>query len=320
MEVIMVKLASFPGVSRINNARTTLFSKSHNIKLRPSDRDASKTTQIACWLGHKAVSLISLPANGVAIGLGLAGMTATACTLGAFKVFTYAVTLGNIKPKFSIGFLWLGERTFTSFSNIFKNVEELGYDTARLAYNGYRGVKSVLTALKLNYLIPYIKQAIEFIGKRIDKGIDVAGKDEESLPTPQELFRELNKATIARSCFKGEQPISRWFEHKALSMINIPVNVAVATLSGVACLAGAVAFTAKVTLYAATNIHISTPTGAGYTGWHFANASYNTLRNSAEVVADLAVIVYRIADALHITQAVVAVKNVIEYIPKAILT
>lgn len=316
----MLRKAGFPCISKLNAKRHNLFEKSHAAKFLPGHPDLPLTTRVGCWLGHKALSVISFPANAIATGLGLAGMAATACTLGAYKVIAFAATLGKTKYTFPIGFNWLAERTFSSLANIVINAGELLFDAGDLAYQGYRGVKFVLTALKMDFLARHIKKALIFVGDRLEAGFMKAGEDERKLPKPMSVLQELNEATHSRSCFKGDQPLKRWFEHKCLSVVNIPANAIVAGLAAVASIAGLVAASAKAVLYAGTNIHISIPTGYAYTGTIFEKASVNVLENSAEVVADLAVIIYRIADKLHITQAVVKVAEVVAYIPKAIFT
>lgn len=311
-------LAGFPVIATLNKSRSQYFEKSH------ASTDPLKH-RIGSWFAHKAISCISLPCNLAAISLGTAGAALTACTLGAAKVLTFAVTLGHIKPEFSIGFLWLTERTFSSLVEVVFTLGELIYDAGDLCYQGYRGVKWVLEALRLNFLAHYLKEACIFIGKRLEEGVLITANDEAAIQPVhlQEVIpflSKLNQATLSRSPYAADQPLKMWVEHKALSLLNIPAHAVVALSSGALSIASTVAFVAKSLLFAIARIHIPHPTGFAYTAPLCMEAATNTIRNTVDVMADVAVLVYKIADATHLTQALVKVGDVILYIPRAILT
>lgn len=320
-EVVMVKLVGFPVLGNMNSFRTNLFQKSHNNFQRyDSPYQAPMASRVGCWFLHKAVSVISLPANAVAAGVGLAGMTATGCTLGAFKVAVYALSLGNIKLTFPIGFLWLGQRTISSMCNVLSTIGELGFDALDLGYQGYRGVRYVLTALKMDHLMKYVNQALEFAGTRIMKGIDKSVSDEQALDVADlpAVLKDLQQATEKRSCFNENQDGAMFVEHKLLSIVNISLQSTVAVASGVACGVALVASAAKAALYAATNIHVGIPTGVSYMGRISLLSGINAAQNCTELVADAAISLYRVADALHVVKAIVAARDVITFIPRAI--
>lgn len=311
-------MTKIPVLTNINTFRETLFDISHGGGTPP----APMAIRTASWTLHKAVSVICLPANGVASAVGLTCMAATCCTLGALKVSIYAATLGNVEPTFSIGFVWLGERTILSMYQVCKNLGELAYDAGDLCYQGYENLRYVLTALKMGHVMKYVKKALEFIGERISKGVNVAINDEQSLAVPnlQATQRALQEATARRSCLNANQNWTMFFEHKMLSVINIPLQGSVAAFSAAACGCALVASIAKASLYALTNIHVSVPTGVSYFGRIALLSGLNTAQNCAELVADGVVSIYKIADSLHIMKALATVGDVLAFIPRAICT
>jgi hypothetical protein len=314
----MTRTPGFAIVTPLNKWRASCFEAEH-------DRTKPFTDRATNWFAHKALSVVSLPANTLAAGIGCAGMLASACTLGAFKVLVFAGSLGHIKPEFSTGFIWCAERTYTSLANAVITVGELLYDVANLGYQAYLQVKWVFLALKLDRIAQLVKEALIFVGNRIEAGIEISLKDEEpymdkdfQLPAP---IHALNEATERRSCFTDtNQPLSNWFAHKLLSVVNIPLNAAIAVTSTALCIAGIVATCAKSLLYAATNIHVGIPTGVAYTGIMAAHSYTNVFRNTAEVGVDMAVMVYRIADLLRITRVIATIADVIAYVPRAVFS
>lgn len=320
-EVIMGKIGKFPVVKDINAFRSDLFKKSHNMGYYER-HPQSMAVRTSCWLLHKAVSVISLPANAVAIGVGCAGMVATASTLGALKIAVHTLSLGNFELKFPIGFVWLGERTVISLSQTFDNIGELTFDYVELLCEGYRGVRFVLTALKMGHLMKYVNRALDFAGQRIEKGVAVSMQDEQALPVAKlpTVLQELQGATTIRSCFNDKQDFVMAIEHMVLSAVNIPLQATVAAASGVLCTAGFTASAAKAALYAATNIHVGIPTGVSYTGRVCLLSGINAAMTGVELAAGTAVSIYRVVDALHIVKALITVRDVIAYIPRAIFS
>ena len=178
----MSGLAEFPLVDACNRARYNAFQISHEIShdvpriLSPGPGPVA--TKALNWIGHKVLTVVCVPANLLAIGIGSLGMGLTACTLGAAKVAIFAITLGTFRPEFSIGFLWLGTRTISSGIELLSNGGELIFDACDLAYQGYRGAKALLTALKLDALSNLLKRAADVVIARVKEGIEHAELDE----------------------------------------------------------------------------------------------------------------------------------------------
>lgn len=313
----MAGLASFPVVSNIAAFRSALFRDEHNHERTLQQRGGA-------WFGHKFISAVSIPANGAAFVAGCAGLALTSCTLGAFKVAVFAATLGNVEMKFSTGFIWTAERTFSALLDTLQNIGELLYDTFDLTCHAFRGVRWVLTAINIGCLTHLILKAVTFVCKRIEAGVSVTIKDEMSLPNASlQAFSPLyalNQAVIARSSLYENQSLMRIAEHKALTLLNIPAHAVVATLSCVLSAAGVVAAAAKGIIYATTNQHIPFATGFIYTATLSVEASYNIARNIVDLGADAAVLLYKAANVLPIQKAVVTALQVVAFIPRAIIS
>lgn len=313
----MIPTASFPIVDSLDQWRTATYKAEHDDK-------KSLETRALNWFAHKGLCLLSIPANSVATAAGCIGMLASACTLGAVKVSFFALTLGR-ELQFSTGFNFLFERTVTSVSNIAETLGELFHDALDLSYQAYLQVKSLLVALKLDFVADLLRKGFDFVIGRLEAGIEVSLKDEEPLvhaakQLPYPLYK-LNRETEKRSCFvNSHQPLQTWFTHKLFSAINIPVNTVVAVTSTLLGIAGAIVTCAKAVLYATTNIHLPIPTGVGYTCIMAAKTFTNLTSNLAEVGVDLFVLVYRIAELLRINQAIATVAQLIAYVPRAVFS
>lgn len=318
--------ASFPIAGCISECRKRLFNASHNIT--SYDKPRTQTPFIyraSCWVGHKAVSVICLPLNATLTNLGLAAIATTSCTLGAFKVALFAASLGNIQPNFSIGFLWLAERSFTAALDIVTNATELASDAIDIGYESYKGAKWVLTALHIDVLVEALvkklNSALTFISKRLEAGIRIAADDELNQPSySPDILYPLSQAVRARSCFSGNQSMRRWIEHKALSIVHIPAQTALAATSGFLTLCLTTAFCAKAALYALTTIHIATPTALFQIGTISLYSAEKLVENIGDNTVDVAVLVYNVADTIGVVKAIATLQDLLLYIPKAILS
>ncbi len=313
----MAGLASFPVVSNITAFRSTLFRDEHN-------HDHTQEQRLRAWFGHKLISAVSIPANVAAVGVGCAGIALTSCTLGAFKVAVFAATLGNVEPKFSTGFIWTAKRTFSALLDTLQNGGELLYDTMDLTYQAFRVARWVLTAINIGCITHLISKALVFVCKRIEAGVAVTINDEMSLPNASlqvlSPLYTLNQEVIARSSLYKDQSLRHIAEHKALTIINIPANAAVAAVTCALSAAGIVAAVAKGIIYATTNQRIPFATGFIYTATLSLEACYNAARNVVDLGADAAVLLYKAANVLPIQKAVVTALQVVAYIPRAIIS
>lgn len=93
---------------------------------------SSAFQQTGYWMGHKAFTVILLPLNLIGIVAGLGGMVLSACTLGAFKIMVFAISLGNLKPEFETGFLHAAFLTLDATVYTLCNLSQLLSDVKRL--------------------------------------------------------------------------------------------------------------------------------------------------------------------------------------------
>lgn len=310
---------NFPLVSNINLARESLHSASHT--------DSNSFTQrITSWMGHKVLTVISVPANILTAGFCAAAFTASACTLGAFKIFVFACTLGHIKLSFSTGCYWLAKETISAISAIFRNSIELLYDTAKIIEGVYDSVRWVGRKLGLdglfNAIFKQIGEFFVFIGKRVFLGV-VASADREpvvtwgKVPAPLNLVNDPTKQ--CRIDFSSDsRSFGNIFKHSALSVINIPLNTVAAVCSGIATVALSTLFVSKTIVFAATNLDIPIPTYAAKAFNILSVTTTNILADVGTDVADIFVSVFKISDAIGLNRAIVTVLKVVKFIPEAI--
>ncbi len=306
-----------PVIHDLNNFRDTLFQNS----------GFDTPGQVTDFLGHKAISVILIPANLLGTGIGITAMTASACTIGALKVAIFAVSLGNKKWHVDTGFIKSAGWAAHSFIELGLNTLELLLDIGKVNYQVFRLVRFTARTLRLEGLFTRItnqaKQVFQFIDERLTKGATIAYKDEPNNPytgkTPS-LLAPLNAATQkVRPDYREDNRLwSQIFQHTLLSAANIPVNAAAALCSTIATTILGTFFITKIALYAATNIHIPIPTFAAHT----LNTAYvcteNAAIDSASVIGDGFISIYKVSDALGIVQVVIKAMDVLRYIPEAL--
>jgi len=119
----------FLGLATINNSREYCYNSIHRALISDNIdcRDKSPTTakSIGYWLAHKALTIVCLPANLAAVGLGLAAMALSKCTKVAIKIALYVVGLKRFTTSINTGFHWLRDRTCASLYNVIINPAEL---------------------------------------------------------------------------------------------------------------------------------------------------------------------------------------------------
>jgi hypothetical protein len=322
----------FPGLEQLNKARNELWYASHG--------ESDVGIRFGSWLGHKTLTVITLPANVAGVTIGIAGMIGTACTLGTLKVGIFAATLGNVRPDFSIGFIWCLERTVHSIIHLGLNLGELAYDAGNAVYLGYRLIRWIGDKLhlgplfneifrELGRLFDYValhilKPALHFVAKRLDSGIKKAIADEENVTlrggTPS-FIKPLDDWT-KENRIDGSQDRSwtKIFKHYCFSVANIPVNAVVASAAGGAAAISSAAFVGKVILYATTSINIPVPTFAGQMIVTTYAATSNVAADIATNIGDVFVVIYKTACALRINRVMATALDVLLYIPVAVLS
>lgn len=311
----------FPLVESVNHFRAQLHNTSYH-----SDRTTQ--IQLASWLGHKVTSLVSLPLNSFATVAGCAGMAATASTLGVGKALVYGGSLGHIRPEFSIGFLWLGERTITSTVEVFLNLGELLYDGGDLLVKAFDAVQWTVQKLGLSGALKRIMKVVDdcltFAWNRVSDGIDVVMARETSPgDMDKQLLSGLDNTTFGTGVFKKDLDqfgISDALSHLSLSVVNIPANILLGTVAGALTIVGGAALVAKVALHALTNIDIPIPTGCPQAGMQTLACCIRILRTGAADVGDGLAVVYRVSEATGLWRAVCGLGTVLCYLGESICT
>ena len=318
-----MSLAGFPLVQDINQARNEKFDASLQ------DRPTSEVLSYA--LGHKAISLIAIPANAATATACTAGTILSACTLGALKVGVFAGTLGHYRLKFDTGCAWMGERALHSGWELGKNMVELAYDGYRSVRFGVRCIRKAAEAIGLGHVFRKVaevaKRVFNAAAERVWEGVVVVGKREMQvdpeftldLKTPG-LLNFINGPTKDSriDAFSSDRPASQILKHTLLSSANIPINAAAFTLASAASVLSATAFAAKVALYSTTKIDVPLPTYVGQCLNAAGATGGNVVKDTCHTVGDGFLSIYKVSQALGIVKAVVKVMEVIAYIPVAI--
>lgn len=318
------------GIATLNETRHNFFRVSHSW-----DKENEDTTpkHFINWLGHKALTIISLPINVANAGVsGLAGIV-SGCTLGAIKVSVFAVTLGNIKPSFPTVFFWFLESSLHSVVHIGINTAEVFYDAGNIFYLGYKLIRWAGDKLHLgNFLekifqsisdaLTYVEPIFKFLYGRISKGFDKALSHENSnFKLPDLLCSLNNRAKETRLDWSAEdRSFESIVDHGFYSIGNIPLNSIAAIASTFASIPTTLIFSIKVALYAITNIEISLPTYAPYLLNGVKETSYNAAADVSTIVGDSFILLYKGSEALGLNKVIVKAKNVLHYIPEAVFS
>jgi len=313
-------MSGFPIISEFNSRRHRYHEISHsNMPIQP---------KVITWIAHKALTAVMIPANILAATAGCAGMVATAATLGAVKVAIFAASLGNIKPKFSTGFIWLGVRTLSSLLAIAINVGEIVQDGAVILDKSYRAIKWAANAIGISNFVETIFKELSRMCRlfvnRMEASCELVMSDEPKLPRDFGTIPYLQTMadhTSRLSWFNDKnRSIATCFKHKAYSIVNIPLNAAVACVSGTAFVGAAALTMSKIMLHLFTNIHIPLPVGTHHLGFYTLTSSGNTVRNINEVVVDGVVAIYRISEVTGLVKVAKTVAKIVAYIPRAVVS
>lgn len=308
----------FPLLKQINMAREECFNESY----KAPDFKA----RAAYWVGHKILTVISIPTNLFATGFCTFTCAASACTLGAFKIVIFAASLGNIKLTYPTGCYWLAGEACEAITAIFKNTFELLQDAGSLLENGYNVVRWVGKQLHLDGLfkaiLTRISQIFEFCIKRLDKGVKITAKREPEIKWDQASFpvQEINTLTEKyRIDFSSKKrSFESIFSHYVFSVITTPLNALIALCSGIACAVLSSGFVAKVIIFSATNLDIPIPTYAANVFKTCVESTTNLLKDVGVDLADIFVTVYKISDTLRLNRVVASILDVVHFIPEAI--
>lgn len=317
----------FPFVHQLNDTRNISFKLSHNWDRE--NPDMTTKAKAGCWLNHKSLTVCSIPANTLSTGVGLAGMAVTAATLGTAKVAVFAISLGNQTLPIDTGFTWFGNRTAHSVWHLLLNTGELAYDTGNVVYRVVQVAPRIAKVLhieeEVKAILRRMGQGLDFAARRIEKGFVRAGEAEKgnefSWDTPP-ILSWIDKPTeeVRINMDSASRPWDKIVKHGLLSVVNVPLNGAVAVCSGVATAILGTAFVGKAIFYATTNIDIPVPTYAGVAAGATFSTSSNVVIDAANNVGDGFVSLYKTSAALGINRVLTTALGVIEYIPKALFT
>lgn len=310
----------FPGIQQLNDTRNDCFKTSHNWDNLEGDLAPSTAKMIGNWLGQKCLTVISVPANMIGVGIGIAGLIGSACTLGAFKVAVYMFSFGNYKLTFPTGCSWFEEGALHSVVHLASTAGELGYDTYCL---GLWVGEQLYFGAPLNVIFENIGMFFSFARNRIKNGLDKAMEGEGDYHYTGEsphAIRPLTDATKASRVDWNaqERSLENIVDHTLLSIPNIPINAAAALCSGAAAVILGTAFVGKAGLYAATNINIPLPTYACQVSETAYVAGMNVLADVGSDVADVFIVGYKISRAVGINYLAGKVMNAVKYVPEAL--
>ena len=305
-------------ISPLNKYRNDLWTKSHNNTNSIADR-------AGCWLGHKAVTVISIPANAALTSICLAGMAATASTIGVIKAAIFAGTLGHVKLPIPTGFQYFAESGISPCAHLFVNTGEILADAGFLLYDSCRVIKWIGIQLHLENIVRRIFHEIgrffEFVFKRIGDGFEKACKDEKDwsweTPTILKPFDEETKQYRIEESKSVGRPLKDIAVHTFYSLVNIPANTVVAVIMALAIPMLGGAFIGKVVFSTVTGLKVPGPTYANRAIGACLKTTYNAGADTVNIIADGFVMIYKTAEVLRITKVVATVFEVIKYIPEA---
>jgi|GEM_PF-4169236 len=310
-------LSGLPIIYRLSKYRESLH--------QGSNGKISRSEKVGNWLGHKAVTCISIPLNVLEIvGCVVLGVI-SACTLGAIKVAVFALSLENYKPGFTIGVAWLGERALHGFVDTYLNIIELVHD-AKIVFNKTKQfVKWSAEKLHVTDLFNRISKKISFIVNQVighlKETVDVTWEAEPykafEAPYP---FKELNEWTKSTSIDlkSDDRALLDVFKHYLLSVANIPVNFAATLALGSISVVSTALFLSKVGLYAAFKVKVPLPTYLQQFSVATFQTAGNTIRDFSNDIADIVVLSYKASNTLGIIRVAKTALKVVVYIPESI--
>ena len=325
-------LESFPIISQLNKAREDCHLESHE----HYGSHKSTLERVGYWFGHKGMTVVTVPTNIVVVCLGTAGFAAGSLILGSAKIFTYAITCGYIKPSFSTGALYCGERALSSTGQLFTNLGELMLDGFHLIADTATTCFLIAEKLQFGGTVRAIFEALGrgcwtvldytlfFAFRRLGEAFIKAGTEETptvNFETP-ELLRPLDDAAKAEriDLSSNERSFGKIFKHTVISLANIPANAVTAVCSAVAFAALSSVFLAKVALYTVANVSIPLPTYIGKAGEAMLVSTANVAKDVSTDFADVFVVTYKTSDALGLNRVALTALNVIMYIPVAMFS
>jgi hypothetical protein len=285
----------FPGLHQLNAKRDKFFTKSMACdKSWNSSNKPISFERVGCFIGHKFLTVVCVPANIIGAGVGIIGMYPVAWLVTAVKVAYKAIT-GN-EAQFSSGRNYFEACTKNSLGHLSQNLKEPIYELGR---------------------------AVFFVFERLSKGWvtaaarDVANEDMcNKTPYPISILNDwTSKSRI--NWEQKDRPLKEMGIHALSSLINVPVNTVAAACAFIASGIFASIFAVKVVICAMTDFDIPVPT---YTQKSF-NATIvmgnNVRLDLIDDAYDAAAALKMAAQALKINNLLAKVKELWDYIPRA---
>lgn len=253
----------FPVIQDINDSRELCFDINYD---HPDilHADVPLSNSIAACIGHKVLSIISIPANMIGITVASVGIMGS-CLLAAAKISVFI--LSGQRWNVNTGYRYFSTAGKASFYQLFKTIGE----------NLFEYYFRIISAF----------DAVVYPTDRNNNVIEW-----KTLPPVDLLNRTRN------SLRQGEGSVKKWILHKFISVINIPANVVSSVISTFGICLGAALVTSKVAIYLFLGLQIQTSTGLEYFFKSFAVANAELLKNIGELGKDSIMLAADIANLL----------------------
>ena len=281
---------SLPIIRTINNARQDLYQLSLN-------QNNAKERQLAGYIGHKFVSVISLKANLIGLSLGACGALTCALTLGTSKIAIITFSGGYFRPEFSSGTQYFFDQGISCAEELGRNICELTSETSRAIKLIAHVAVVVLVAVGTLVAVVLDKTVIQ-LGRNVGAAVTKANAEEAgyviNFETPR-LIAPLDD--IARDSRLDFANFDRSFKtigtHYVTSFVNIPANTLIALCSGIALAVLGTVYINKVMTYTFFNETIPVSTYAGKVGEVFLVSSANVAKDLGTDVVDVFYVSYK---------------------------
>jgi hypothetical protein len=305
-------------IEPINTQRSEAWKLSH-------DETLELTKRAGHWFEHKALTIISFPINALLTGVSVIGACTSACTIGAFKAFVFAASLGTYELPVQTGFQYFVKNGEGSAYHLFENSIELLGDGCYAIYDTVQTVRWISRQIYLDKLVDAvftrIGEALEVIFKKLEKGCDLAAKSEKSLVFETvKFFKPLQDYTYKYHIKNStdERQISDIAAHTALCLINIPANLLVVATTAVAFPILGSFFLFKMAFSTLTGKEIPVASYANVTLGYGLKSFCNIIEGSYGIVFDGFVVTYKIAEACKIHEAVRTALEMVGQIPRLV--
>lgn len=223
------------------------------------------------WLGHRSLTVVTIPANLIAASLSCVGM------IGSSLLAIVKIAYSKLKGKpcnWPTGAPTFYRAAKGSFYQVGKNVGEILYEWK------YR-------------LTHIFSKVIHPKGSRYDIPL-------RALPG----FHHINnkRHDMRQRLASSTTPIRSKLKIAAFSVLNIATNGVGMVISLAGLTVSSALIVAKVALYVILGVKITLPVGFKYFGMTFAGSAWNIIRNVGEEVKDIITIPRNLSDMCGLTR------------------